>query len=210
MFKISNKAAAVSLVLGAWAFQAQAVDLITLTSTDATTLVNGVVAAEVMLTVNAPFNLLSMDALLGYSRLDLAFQTDTMVYGGFTAAQIADPTTSPPGWTFNLADPLGASLSVVTDPSVMPNGLPIAGSASELLRLSFRGLTLGAHVVTLDLGVLDEATLNAGSFDPIHYSTQFTINVTAVPEPASYALLLGGLAVIGALARRRAPGLITG
>ena len=70
--------------------------------------------------------------------------------------------------------------------------------------LSFKGLTLGAHVVTLDLGVLDQASFSAEIFEPIHYSTQFTINVTAVPEPATYALLLGGLAVIGALARRRA------
>ena len=198
MFKMSYKTAAASLVLGAWAFQAQAVDLMALTSTGATTVVGGVATAEVMLTVNAPFTLLALDALLGYSIVDLTFQTGAPVYGGQSAADIA-AATGLLGWVFNFADPLGASLS-----AVIPTGLPIAAQAPELLTLSFKGLTPGAHVVTLDLAVLDEATLNAGSFDPIHYSTQFTINVTAVPEPASYALLLGGLAAIGALTRRRA------
>ncbi|MDR0633758.1 MAG: FxDxF family PEP-CTERM protein [Azoarcus sp.] len=30
-----------------------------------------------------------------------------------------------------------------------------------------------------------------------------SVNVTAVPEPESYAMLLAGLAIVGAVARRR-------
>jgi hypothetical protein len=37
-----------------------------------------------------------------------------------------------------------------------------------------------------------------------HDATYFTVQVSAVPEPDSYAMLLAGLGVIGALVRRRA------
>jgi len=36
-----------------------------------------------------------------------------------------------------------------------------------------------------------------------HYTWQFISDVEAVPEPETYALMLGGLAVIGAMVRRR-------
>ena len=38
---------------------------------------------------------------------------------------------------------------------------------------------------------------------PISASYSGTVNVTAVPEPETYALMLGGLAAIGFVARRR-------
>jgi PEP-CTERM motif len=33
-----------------------------------------------------------------------------------------------------------------------------------------------------------------------------TLTVTAVPEPETYALMLGGLSLVGWMARRRRPG----
>ncbi len=35
------------------------------------------------------------------------------------------------------------------------------------------------------------------------YDTAFSLNVSAVPEPESYAMLLAGLGLLGAIARRR-------
>jgi hypothetical protein len=194
MFKMTNKAAAVALVLGAWAAQAAASDLITLSSSGASTTVGGIATAHVQLTVNEPFTLMSLDGLLGYGIADLSFQTNAPVYNGFSAAQIA--AIAPPGWDFNFADPLGASVSVIS-----ALGTPVAAGA-DALTLSFKGLSAGSHLVMLELRVLDEVAFST-TFVPAIYSTEFTITVNAVPEPATYALMLGGLVVVGALARRR-------
>ncbi|MCK6423480.1 MAG: FxDxF family PEP-CTERM protein [Burkholderiaceae bacterium] len=43
----------------------------------------------------------------------------------------------------------------------------------------------------------------AGGYDANHYVGLDNVSVTAVPEPETYAMMLAGLAAIGALARRR-------
>lgn len=57
-------------------------------------------------------------------------------------------------------------------------------------------------------GTETNPTFNLGTFQLTEYqgSTQYTLtisNVTAVPEPASIALMLGGLGLVGAAAARR-------
>lgn len=201
MYKMTSKAAALAVLLGCWAAQASAADLITLVSTDVSTPVGSVVTAQVGLTINEGFNLLTLDALLGYDRASLQFDASAPVYSGMSAQAFA--ASAPAGWVYNLDDPLGVSLSVVIDPDVLPAGLPVLVQPQAWLPLSFKGLTQGDHLVTFSMSIFDDASLMAGSVDAVAYATSFTVHVTAVPEPATYALMLGGLAAVGALARRR-------
>ncbi len=71
------------------------------------------------------------------------------------------------------------------------------GPGAMALSLPFQGLQVGTHTVTYYLELAD--TLGT----PLVSSGAFDTTITAVPEPATYALMLGGLAAVGALARRR-------
>jgi len=57
------------------------------------------------------------------------------------------------------------------------------------------GLSAGAHTITYG------GATNA--FGPFDYQVTATINVLAVPEPETHALLLAGLGVVGWVALRR-------
>lgn len=72
------------------------------------------------------------------------------------------------------------------------------GPADVSLSLAFQGLKVGTHAVTYYLELADQ-TISP----PLANASSFNITITPVPEPATYALMLGGLAVVGALARRR-------
>jgi hypothetical protein len=56
---------------------------------------------------------------------------------------------------------------------------------------------------SLVLTVMGTAGPTLGADSPINASYSGTLNVTAVPEPSSIALLLGGLGVVGFVARQR-------
>lgn len=67
--------------------------------------------------------------------------------------------------------------------------------------LVFEGLQVGSHAVSYSLVL---ATVNGLDVDTLTGMGMTPVNISAVPEPTPTALLLGGLAVLGWLAKRRA------
>jgi hypothetical protein len=91
--------------------------------------------------------------------------------------------------------------------------ISILGTATDLL-LSDKNLYTGSYSYLLAIGAF-----NGGATDAINFNlpglnggegngdyAAARWQVTAVPEPATYAMLIGGLALVGALARRRKAG----
>lgn len=73
-------------------------------------------------------------------------------------------------------------------------------AGSQTLNLAFTGLQEGTHAVTSTLDLVYD--IGNGQLTVQGLSTD--INISAVPEPTPTALLLGGLAMLGWLTRRRA------
>lgn len=126
------------------------------------------------------FNLTSLD--LGA----LVFLPGLSSIGGQSFADLCtlgtcNPSTDSPGISVIL--PL---------PVTVPGGVPVP------VVLAFRGQDVGVHAVTYTLSLFDGDLVE--QFDAIG---GFNVTVSPVPEPATYALMLGGLAAVGALARRR-------
>jgi hypothetical protein len=81
---------------------------------------------------------------------------------------------------------------------ILPLPVIVAGGIPVPMVLAFRGDVVGVHAMTYTLTLYDGDLVN--EFDA---NGGFNVNVSAVPEPATCALMLGGLAAVGALARRR-------
>jgi hypothetical protein len=86
---------------------------------------------------------------------------------------------------------------------------------SKVLNIDFTSVTLNGYALTLQNGVFDYAftneqlslqgalVLEVSGLTGGNASYAGTINVLPVPEPETYALMLGGLGLVGFVARRR-------
>ncbi len=133
--------------------------------------------------------------------------TDSPAFTGLTATFAALHTAGAftDTFTFTLPGITSADVSVVTIgagaanidfASATLNGMPLA------LTTDFTGFvelayTPAAFAVTGPLTLIINGTSGANA------SYSGTLNVSAVPEPATLALMLGGLGILGFVARRR-------
>lgn len=79
-------------------------------------------------------------------------------------------------------------------------GLTSSGAGTDFLNFSSLRGPLAAGTYTLSLNSIQQS---AAVDERSTYSIDFTVATAAVPEPETYALMLAGLAVVGAKARRR-------
>ncbi|MDP4299074.1 PEP-CTERM sorting domain-containing protein [Leptothrix discophora] len=146
---------------------------------------------------NANVNLLigSFSALAALNDVVINFSLFTMPSFGFITGNTISPT-------------LQVSLSPTGGSQALGTGTP--GGAYAMLGLingnltnfssTFSGVAGGNYAVRL----VD----SANPANNLVAATNFSANVTAVPEPETYAMLLAGLGAIGFMSRRRKAGAV--
>lgn len=123
-------------------------------------------------------------------------------YSAKYAANVAIDDT----WTFELLAPSSTSFAAIQTFAVKEG--KILNFAAELNSVSFGTPTPGAGSQTLSWA----GGLSAGSYS-VHVTGLTglsgakygaTVSALPVPEPETYAMMLGGLALLGTIARRKA------
>jgi len=135
---------------------------------------------------------------------------DSVAHGGLpalTAANVGDlPTLT--FWAKGDASPTGdlyLTLRYMGAPQPVTAAAQHFSVGANWTQYSFQaaavpvGATSLFFELTNSVGPLLDGRTNAVYVDDI----QFTLTTAAVPEPETYALLIAGLAVVGAIARRR-------
>ncbi|MES2160432.1 MAG: FxDxF family PEP-CTERM protein [Pseudomonadota bacterium] len=132
-------------------------------------------------------------------------------YVGHLVAGNNEGNTFADKYTFTLAGASTISADVYSHSGLAKNGLDISG----LSLYNAGGLLLGGTQLSTgatDQWQLDSSILGAGSYYLLVSGSAMSksagsyssgVTVTAVPEPETYAMLLGGLGLIGAMVSRR-------
>ena len=123
-------------------------------------------------------------------------------YGGFTSnsptiSQTFSSSSSAYAVSFDIANRSGygtESLTVTLDGQTVVASLAATGTSFSTYSYNVAGLTGTTHTLTFR-GVGNTAN------DSSVFLTN--VNVAAVPEPETYAMLLAGLGLLGAVARRK-------
>ena len=158
--------------------------------------VGAVVGSNALLTIDvdltAPVLVDGLDVLFDFDPASLSFDPSLSTVLGVSWATF----TSQPGLTADndAADgQLGFS-------ALLPSPLLVSpGSFSA--NLVFKGLQVGSHDVGYSVVL---ATVNGLDVDTLSGAGMTPITISPIPEPTPTALLLGGLAALGWMARRRA------
>ena len=152
----------------------------------------------------------------------LAASTGTALAEDLTS-NVALSTVSPGSYTAHFGDThnfAGAFTDTFTfNPSVGPSLANAVIQSISLLgnnNLDFTGASLNGHALTLipsggyEFGLLSPVLVSGtlvltvtGNVITPSASYSGDINVAAVPEPATYGMLLAGMGIVGFLARRR-------
>lgn len=169
-----------------------------LSSTDGAARVEQIAHPGFTITFVAPFEImggaLALEWLPGSPVNALELVRDDLSIAGLSGAALANVLD--PDFTRVELDANGRGLTFFAAPSLANPSLPIL-SGEVAVGLGLIGHSAGNYAVQYTLTLVD----SGGVEYPV--SDHFSVTITPVPEPATYALMLGGLAVVGALARRR-------
>jgi hypothetical protein len=113
----------------------------------------------------------------------------------FTLSSATDFTAS----LFSYSFQPGTGLDITgldlykSDGTLVTKGTALIDDGIQQWQLTTTGLSAASYYVQVNGNVLSQPGIYSGS----------VATVAAVPEPATYGMLLGGLALVGAIARRR-------